>query len=299
MSWSFVAAQRTPVHGGRDFPSVRYSAAAVQYRGEMIVTHGYFYNHAIRHPAWQSNAWAFNFASQRWRKIHEGEQAGAPSARYSTSAVLYDNALWMFGGDDGGHKTSMFNYIFQSWYKELWRFDLRTYSWSQVKPMGAAPAKRALHSAVVIGDSMYVYGGLELADTWRYDFGPKTWTLVVPPPADTHTKDGSHPGRRHAFAAAATANGFYIFGGCRHVRLPACRTPACARASGASEPRPRRPIRQPKRPTAPADRPPCARRPDATRRFAACVRSPSTTCGTSKSATAAGLSWRLPWAATA
>ena len=48
-SWSFVAAQRTPVHGGHDFPSVRYSASAVQYRGEMIVTHGYFYNRA-RHP---------------------------------------------------------------------------------------------------------------------------------------------------------------------------------------------------------------------------------------------------------
>ena len=56
--WSFVAPQRTPVHGGRDYPSVRYSAAAVQYKGELIVTHGYFYNHAIRHPAWQSNACA-------------------------------------------------------------------------------------------------------------------------------------------------------------------------------------------------------------------------------------------------
>lgn len=218
MSWSFVAQQRTPVHGGRDFPSVRYSAAAVEYHGELITTHGYFYNHAIRHPAWQSNAWAFNFASQRWRKIHEGEQAGAPSARYSTSAVMYDDALWMFGGDDGGHKKSMFNYIFQSWFDELWRFDLRAYTWRHIAPANQAPPKRALHSAVVIGDAMYVYGGLELADTWRYDFGPKTWTLIVPPPADTHTKDGSHPGRRHAFAAAATPGGMYIFGGCRHVR---------------------------------------------------------------------------------
>ena len=46
MSWSFVAPQRTPVHGGSDYPSVRYSAAAVAYRGELIVTHGYFYNRA-------------------------------------------------------------------------------------------------------------------------------------------------------------------------------------------------------------------------------------------------------------
>ena len=85
--WSFVAQQRQPVAGGRNFPSVRYSASAVSYKGEMVVTHGYFYNHALRHPAWQSNAWAFNFASQNWRQVHEGERAGAPSARYSASAA--------------------------------------------------------------------------------------------------------------------------------------------------------------------------------------------------------------------
>jgi len=218
MSWSVVAPERTPVHGGRDYPSVRYSAAAVEYRGEIIITHGYFYNHAIRHPAWQSSAWAFNFGTKRWREIHGGEKEGAPSARYSCTAVLYDNALWMFGGDDGGHKHSMFNYVFQAWFNQMWRFDLRTYSWQQVRPNGAPPVKRALHSAVTIGNSMYLYGGLELADTWRYDFASASWTLLVPPPADTDTKDGSHPGRRHAFAAAANTGGFYIFGGCRHVR---------------------------------------------------------------------------------
>ena len=175
---------------------------------------------AIRHPAWQSNAWAFNFGSQRWRKIHEGELAGAPSARYSTSSVLYDGALYMFGGDDGGHKKSMFNYVFQAWFDELWRFDLRAYTWQMVRPNGVTPAKRVRRSAVTIGDSMYLYGGLELADTWRYDFGPNKWTLLVPPPADTHTTDGSHPGRRHAFAAAAASEGMYIFGGCRHVSPP-------------------------------------------------------------------------------
>jgi len=80
----------------------------------------------------------------------------------------------------------------------------------------AAPSKRALHAAVVVDKAMYVYGGLELADTWRYDFGPSTWTLVVAAPADG---DETHPGRRHAFAAAsATDSGFYIYGGCRHVK---------------------------------------------------------------------------------
>ena len=94
---------------------------------------------AIRHPAWQSNAWAFNFGSQRWRKIHEGELAGAPSARYSTSSVLYDGALYMFGGDDGGHKKSMFNYVFHAWFDEL-----RARSATRKDPRHAVARRRAL-----------------------------------------------------------------------------------------------------------------------------------------------------------
>ena len=82
----------------------------------MIISHGYFYDHQHREPAWQSSAWSFNVQKKRWRMVHEGESAGAPSARYSTSAVLYDHAMYMFGGDDGGHKTSMHNYIFKSWF---------------------------------------------------------------------------------------------------------------------------------------------------------------------------------------
>ena len=150
-AWSIASPQREPVTGGVDYPSVRYSASSVMYNGEMIVTHGYFYDHGNRHPAWQSNAWAFNIKLQTWRKIHEGERAGAPSARYCSSAVLFEHGLWLFGGDDGGHKTSMNNYIFNAHFDELWRFDLRSYQWRKVEPRaGPRPPKRALHSAVEV-----------------------------------------------------------------------------------------------------------------------------------------------------
>ena len=216
-TWKFASIQHEPKQGSRTFPSVRYSASAVEYRGDLIVTHGYFYNHAIRHPAWQSDAWAFNFGTRKWRKLHDGENAGAPSARYSASAVQHDGALWMYGGDDGGHKTSMFNYIFEAWFDELWRFDLRSYVWNKVQYKSpVSPPKRALHAAVAIGRHMYVYGGLELSDTWRWDFDASTWQLMIP----GQEEDATHPGRRHALAATTPsgAEGFYIFGGCRHVK---------------------------------------------------------------------------------
>ena len=62
----------------------------------------------------------------------------------------------------------MNNYIFGAHFDELWRLDLRSYAWRKVEPRaGPRPPKRALHSAVEIRGSMYVYAGLGLADTWR------------------------------------------------------------------------------------------------------------------------------------
>ena len=67
---------------------------------------------------------------------------------------------------------------------------------------------------------MYVYAGLGLADTWRYDFLTKEWTELVPEPKDLAQveRERSHPGKRHAFAAAAMPDGFFVFGGNRHVK---------------------------------------------------------------------------------
>ena len=61
----------------------------------------------------------------------------------------------------------MNNYIFGAHFDELWRLDLRSYAWRKVEPRaGPRPPKRALHSAVELDGSMYVYAGLGLADTW-------------------------------------------------------------------------------------------------------------------------------------
>lgn len=211
-----------PVSGGGHHPSVRYSASAVAYNNELIITHGYFYNHGERHPAWQSSAWAFHLTQHKWRKLHKGEAYGAPSARYSASAVLFEHALWMFGGDDGGHKYSMNNYIFGAWFSEMWRFDLRTYRWRLIEPTEGSPVppKRALHSAAVVDGKMYVYGGLRLGDIWAYSFSDRRWELLQEEPsakaAARRSSDLVHPGKRHASSMAAVPTGLYLFGGSRH-----------------------------------------------------------------------------------
>ena len=192
--WTFVSPQMKPVSGGPDFPSVRYSASAVVHKGKFVVTHGYHYDHAAHHPAWKSDAWTFDLSTRKWAKVHEGENSGAPSARYSASTVLFEGGLWMYGGDDGGHKYSMNNYVFNAHFTELWRLDLTTYQWRKAEYAGKlVPPKRALHGAAVVDGQMYVYGGLQHADTWRYNFATSKWKLLVPAPANTDTS-ATHPG---------------------------------------------------------------------------------------------------------
>eukprot|EP00966_Prymnesium_polylepis_P298733 6903554-Prymnesium_polylepis.1 len=178
-TWSTLTPELKPVAGGPDHPSVRYSACSAMYNNQLIVTHGYHYNHEIRHPAWKSDAWSFDLSTRQWRKVHAGETAGAPSARYSGTCVVWDHAIWYYGGDDGGHKYRMHNYVFGAHFSEMWRFDLRTFQWRPVQYATSAPLKRALHAAAIVGDAMYVQGGLELSDTWRYDMPTRTWKALA------------------------------------------------------------------------------------------------------------------------
>ena len=216
--WVSVTPERKPVQGGADYPCVRYSASAVAYEGRLIVTHGYFYDHEHRTPGWQSDAWAFSFRDAKWTRIHAGEAAGAPSARYSATGVLFEHGLWFYGGDDGGHKESPNNYVFGAHFDDLWRLDLRNHKWTQLQPPAPIPPKRALHTAVTFGGAMYVYGGLRKADLWAYDYGRNSWRLLVDAPSSSAAV---HPGERHAAAAAAGSRGFVVWGGTRHEIDPA------------------------------------------------------------------------------
>ncbi|EOD36633.1 hypothetical protein EMIHUDRAFT_110115 [Emiliania huxleyi CCMP1516] len=197
-AWDVVLPEHRPMIGDSTHPSVRYSACVVWHEGRIVVTHGYFYNHDIRQPAWLSDAWVFEVSRGAWRQVHRGERHGAPSARYSASAVVFDGGLYMYGGDDGGHKHSLHNYVFKAWNSELWRLDLSSFTWSSVTPVGRAPPKRALHSQPpAAGDAMYVYGGLERDDTWRFSFAAR---------------------------AAPDGRGFFVFGGTRRGK-PGSRSP--------------------------------------------------------------------------
>ncbi|XP_037099589.1 host cell factor 2 isoform X1 [Syngnathus acus] len=78
-------------------------------------------------------------------------KGGGPSARESHTAVAYSGLgspkLFIYGGMQGCRLD------------DLWQLDLNTMAWSLLETRGSAPLPRSLHSANVIGNRMFVFGG--------------------------------------------------------------------------------------------------------------------------------------------
>ncbi|XP_073337202.1 host cell factor 2 [Pagrus major] len=78
-------------------------------------------------------------------------KGNGPSARESHASVAYAGLgspkLYIFGGMRGCRLN------------DLWQLDLDTMVWSTPQTRGSMPLPRSLHSATVIGNKMYVFGG--------------------------------------------------------------------------------------------------------------------------------------------
>ncbi|XP_063303285.1 host cell factor 2 isoform X1 [Pelobates fuscus] len=76
-----------------------------------------------------------------------------PSPRESHSAVVYSRKdtrkpkLYIFGGMSGSRLD------------DLWELDIETMTWTSSEVKGPVPLPRSLHTANVIGNKMYVFGG--------------------------------------------------------------------------------------------------------------------------------------------
>ena len=74
----------------------------------------------------------------------------APDGRWGHTMVEHRGVLYMFGGSSPGHA-----------YAGLWRLDISVSPcvWSPLKPEGEKPPPRGGHSATVVGDTLYIFGG--------------------------------------------------------------------------------------------------------------------------------------------
>jgi len=83
----------------------------------------------------------------------------APRARWTHSAVVHSNGMYVFGGFFGYGGSGSSGRL-----NDLWRLDLDTLQWQEV-PLGEGsappPAVRSHHSATVLRDRMYIFGGAD------------------------------------------------------------------------------------------------------------------------------------------
>lgn len=58
-------------------------------------------------------------------------------------------------------------------FDEIWKFNIRAETWAEVQCNGSVPRGRWYHSTTVIGDNMFIYGGVaqaaQIDETVRLD----------------------------------------------------------------------------------------------------------------------------------
>jgi N-acetylneuraminic acid mutarotase len=135
-----------------------------------------------------------------------------PSPRNGHSMVAYGGDLYMFGGF--WHNISYGTYVdcFDEpclWYNDMWVYTVMGDKWTQIFPGGELPVPRYGHTATVIGENMYVFGGNSqealLNDMWAYSFPFNVWQQLKP--------SGSAPTPRYSALAVSIGEAVYIYGG--------------------------------------------------------------------------------------
>ncbi|XP_043943135.1 host cell factor 2 [Protopterus annectens] len=127
---------------------------------------------------------------------------------------------------------------------DLWELDLETMTWSRIETKGPVPVPRSLHTADVLGNRMYVFGGwvpLLLDDLkvpvfvnqWKctgsfccLDLDTMVWTLLLP---DTQEdKNNPSPRPRAGHCSVTISNRLYIWSG-RDGYRRAWNSPVCCK----------------------------------------------------------------------
>eukprot|EP00002_Diphylleia_rotans_P040670 TRINITY_DN9704_c0_g1_i4.p1 TRINITY_DN9704_c0_g1~~TRINITY_DN9704_c0_g1_i4.p1 ORF type:complete len:629 (-),score=92.08 TRINITY_DN9704_c0_g1_i4:240-2126(-) len=141
----------------------------------------------------------FQFDRKEWISLHPIDVR--PPPRHSHTAVVFQDSIYIYGG------ITTRSCILS----DIYTYSIKRNQWIEKKANGEVPKPRWGHSAVVIGDRMYIFGGLSnngeyLNDIFSYTFDTSTWNQV-----EVHQGQLPHP--RHFHTCVAHGTCFYIFGG--------------------------------------------------------------------------------------
>ncbi|XP_039274477.2 uncharacterized protein LOC120348429 [Styela clava] len=148
----------------------------------------------------ESPLWCYNITQMKWTKIGTEGKVMAPCGRRHHTAVLYMDAMCVYGGYQDLIGPT----------REMWLFDFETKSWhfDVAASCDSAPDARYGHCATVNNQSMWVCGGLTglkpNADVFIWNFELMVWIPVK-------TKGGPPVLSYHSMHTVG--NSMYVFGG--------------------------------------------------------------------------------------
>lgn len=179
-------------------PSGRYGHTLNMLGPKVLVfggqVEGFFFNDLV---AFDLNT--LNHASPRWELITPVEGNDPPPSRTNHIAVTHNDKLYVFGGTNG-----------VEWFNDIWRFDPILRSWTMLKCSGFVPQPREGHSASLVGDVIYVFGGRDvdgndLGDLSAFKISTSRWF--------TFQNMGPGPSPRSGHALCTVGKRIYVVGG--------------------------------------------------------------------------------------
>ena len=179
-------------------PSGRYGHTLNMLGPKVLVfggqVEGFFFNDLV---AFDLNT--LNHANPRWELISPVEGSEPPPARTNHIAITHTDKLYIFGGTNG-----------VDWFNDIWRFDPLTRVWTMLKCSGFVPQPREGHSASLVGDVIYIFGGRDvdgndLGDLSAFKISTSRWF--------TFQNMGPGPSPRSGHALCTVGKRIYVVGG--------------------------------------------------------------------------------------
>lgn len=121
------------------------------------------------------------FSNAEWF-IHSNEHKshkkgkGGPVKRWGHSSVVKDHRLLIYGGNGRNPRNV------RHW-QCFYELDLLEWEWNKLEPTNRAPPIRDSHSAILVGNDIYIYGGSDgntpkSEDLFRYDLNTSCWERI-------------------------------------------------------------------------------------------------------------------------
>lgn len=174
---------------------------------ELIIFGGEFWNGELTEA--YNDLYFYNIKKGTWANL---VTALNPAPRSSSQGILYKHFLIIYGGEFVSQTQSQYLH-----FKDVWRFNVRTSEWEELKTLKGGPPSRSGHRMVMWKRSAVVFGGFyDNAQECRYfnDLwvlsnleGAGRWTPVKT------SEIGGTPHARSGHSMAICGDQLFVYGG--------------------------------------------------------------------------------------